>query len=99
MTLFDIVAVFASILSVLIPLVLALEVVFFFWTIAVAIFRSDSADGVLDMRKRLIWSVVAIFVTVSVWGIVQFASSMFGLSGGKVCSPPQILQNGVSTCF
>jgi hypothetical protein len=99
MTLFDIVAVFASIVGVLIPLALATEVLFFFWNIAVAIWRLGSDEGGEDARKRLFWGVVAIFVTVSVWGIIQFASSIFGTPGGAICPPVQILRDGVSTCF
>ncbi len=99
MTLFDIVAVFASIARALIPVVLALEVVFFFWMIALVILRTGGDDGVAEAKLRLFWGVVAIFITVSVWGIIQFASYVFGTPGGAICPPVQILRDGVSTCF
>jgi hypothetical protein len=99
MTLFDIVAVFASIVGALIPVVLALEVFFFFWQTALVILRLGDDKSAEKARRSLFWGVVAIFVTVSVWGIIQFASSIFGTPGGAICPPVQILRDGVSTCF
>lgn len=98
MTLFGIISIFASILGALIPVVLALEVLFFFWTVAVLILRSGSED-MGELKTKLLWGAIAIFVTVSVWGIINFASYVLDTRRGAVCSPPQIFKDGVITCF
>lgn len=99
MTLFDLIARIALIVHALIPVVLALEVLFFFWQIALVILRLGDDKAAESARKSLFWSVVAIFVTVSIWGIIQFAIAITGTPQGGICPPPQILRDGVETCF
>lgn len=98
-SLFGVVLVFESILNALIPVILGFEVLYFFWTIGVGILHSGDADGVTETRQKLVWGVVAIFVTVSVWGIIQFFSYVLGTPQGAVCPPPQIQRDSVSTCI
>ena len=76
MTLFGIVGIFASILGALIPVVLALEVLFFFWTVALWLLRSGGEE-LDEIKTRLLWGAIAIFVTVSVWGIINVAGVIF----------------------
>jgi hypothetical protein len=98
-SLFGIVLVVESILNALIPVIVGFEVLYFFWTIGVAILHSGSENGATEIRQKLVWGVVAIFVTVSVWGIIQFFSYVLGTPEGAICPPPQIQRDGVSTCI
>lgn len=58
-----------------------LGLVIYFYGIATGI--SSAARGeVSDLRKRIIWGMIALFVMVSVWGIVGLVrNSLFGGGG------------------
>jgi ABC-type antimicrobial peptide transport system permease subunit len=66
-----------------VPLGLALCVVIFIY----AVIRLMSAkDGVTKekMRPLLIWSVVAIAVIISIFGLAKFLAGFFGVGGGQL---------------
>jgi uncharacterized membrane protein len=55
---------------ILIPLVFALALLYFFWGV-VKYIRSEG-QGKEDGRMIMVWGVVALFVISSVWGLVFF---------------------------
>jgi hypothetical protein len=55
--------------NIIIPLVFALAMLFFFWGIAKYI-RSTGTDKE-EGKKIMTWGVIALFVMASVWGIVR----------------------------
>lgn len=67
-----------DILSVLSNILVALAFLAFFWYIVLFIFK----DGGKEKSKQgLIWSVIAIAVLVSIWGLVYFLRAVVGISG------------------
>lgn len=68
------------IVDVLIPIVFALAILFFFWGLAQFILAADSDDARKAGRNKMIWGIVAIAVMASVWGLVQFLQSAFGVN-------------------
>ena len=55
-------------------------VVSFIWKRA----NGSSGDGIKDARNQLGWSIVALFVMFSIWGIISFLQSgIFGSGGAK----------------
>jgi hypothetical protein len=52
--------------------------------------RSGDGDGLEQAKGMLGWSVIALFVMVSVWGLVKFISSALGADGNCVLrhAPP-----------
>ncbi len=55
-------------------------VVSFIWKRA----NGSSGDGIKDARNQLGWSIVALFVMFSIWGIISFLQSgIFGAGGAK----------------
>jgi hypothetical protein len=58
-----------------IPLIFALAMLFFFWGIAKYI-RSTGTDKE-EGKKVMIWGVIALFVMVSVWGLVRLIQNEF----------------------
>ena len=69
-----------DIINLLIPIVFALALLYFFWGLAKFILSSgeDKEKG----KNIMIWGIVALFVMASVWGIVGFIQSALGVDGG-----------------
>lgn len=68
-------------------------VVAFFWGIVQFIWAArngDAGDGVKNGKQFMLWGLIALFVMFSVWGIIQFAQGVFGLSGQTTITIPNI---------
>lgn len=77
-------------LNDVIVLLITLAIVVFFWGIIGYITKSGD-----DKKKNLntiYWSVIAIFVMVSIWGIIHLLQSTFGISGNDAAEHPSTLQ-------
>ena len=70
------------------PLVVALAVLFFFWGLAMYILNAGDEEKRDKGRSIMIWGVIALFVMVSVWGLVRIIGNTFGVTeGGSVMLP------------
>lgn len=78
-----------DILSRLVPFAITLAVLVFFWYLISFIWKGASDPGKRsDALKGMGWSVVALFVMVSIWGIVGFLGSITGVGqGGSIPVP------------
>lgn len=64
----------------LVVLVIALAVLAFFWGLAKFIFNVSGDEKSVEEGKRImIWGIIALFVMVSVWGIIRFAQGELNL--------------------
>ena len=78
------IGVIADIVRLLIPIVVALALLYFFWGLAQFILKSGEGEAAVEEgKKKMIWGIVALFVMVSIWGIITLISSTFleGLEG------------------
>ncbi len=76
-----------AVVNMLIPLLLTLAIVMFFWGLVKYIANADD-EGAKDSGKTLmIWGMVAIFVMVAFWGIIGYVQSSLGING-TVTAPP-----------
>ena len=70
------------------PIVVAIALLGFFWGLVKFIFAQGNEESKADGKKIMIWGVVALFVMVSVWGLVRFIGNAFNISeGGQVNVP------------
>ena len=69
--------------SFVVPVLLSLAIVVFFWGIVKFIARAGDEKGREDAKNVIIWGLVAIFVMVALWGLVGFVQSLFDLSYGN----------------
>jgi hypothetical protein len=73
------------------PFLIGLAVVAFFWFLVTYIWGSnDKPDEKAKSAKSMGWSILAIFVMVSVWGIITFISTLTGIGyggGGDAFAP------------
>jgi len=59
-------------LSALLPVLVAIALLVFFWGLIKYIARADSSDAREEGKQIMGWGVVALFVMVSIWGLVAF---------------------------
>ena len=77
-----------DLLNRLIPVLIALALVVFFWGLVRYIAKRDSKEG----RQTMIAGLIALFVMVSVWGILRLAQNTFGVNNAAPVTIPQVPQ-------
>jgi len=70
-------------LAALAPVLIGIAVVFFIWGVANYILKSDDAAGRESARQIMIWGIIALFVIITVWGLVAVLTSTFLAGGSK----------------
>jgi len=71
-----------TILNALIPILITLAVVYFFWGLAQYILQAGSSDAKDEGRQKMIWGIIALFVMVSIWGILGLLANTFDIKAG-----------------
>ena len=61
-----------SLILLLIPLVVSLALLYFLWGLANFILAGDDKEKIEKGKSTMLWGIIALFVMVSVWGIVRF---------------------------
>ena len=62
-------------------LVVSLGLLTFFWGLVKFILKGGDAKEVENGRRLMIWGVVAMFVMISVWGLVTFIQRQLNIEG------------------
>jgi hypothetical protein len=68
-----------NIIFLLIPITASLALLAFFWGMAKFILHSGSEDAASEGKRMMIGGIVALFVLVSIWGIVRFIRTELGI--------------------
>ncbi len=78
-----------NVTNALIPIAVTLAVLAFFWYLIKFIWQGkENAETKKEGLAGMGWSIVALFVMVSIWGLVGFIGSTTGIGqGGKVPIP------------
>jgi hypothetical protein len=76
-----------NLITKLIPIVIGAAVLVFLWGILRFVVASDAEDRTAA-RNFMIFGVVALFVMVSVWGLVNFFRNTLGVNGSVNTPPP-----------
>lgn len=76
----NIVTPIGRIINLLIPIVFALALLYFFWGLAQYILASGDPTAQESGRNKMIWGIVALFVMASVWGLVRFLGTAIGVN-------------------
>ncbi|HEY4518560.1 MAG TPA: hypothetical protein VJG48_02985 [Candidatus Paceibacterota bacterium] len=64
-------------LNDLVVLVVGVAVLVFIWGLVVFIAKSGDETARAEGKQKMIWGIIALFVMVSVWGIVRLISESF----------------------
>ncbi|MDO8548286.1 MAG: ion transporter [bacterium] len=79
-----------SVLNLLIPVLIAAALVVFFWGLIKYINKSGGEEGASAGRSTMIAGLVALFIMVSVWGIINLAQNALGVQGNAPVQVPQV---------
>ncbi|OHA93672.1 MAG: hypothetical protein A3H52_01755 [Candidatus Zambryskibacteria bacterium RIFCSPLOWO2_02_FULL_39_26] len=70
---------FGGLLNQAITIVFGLAVVYFFWGIGQFVLHAGDQKMRDEGKKKILWGVIALFVMVSIWGIVKFIGDTLGV--------------------
>lgn len=72
----------ADLMDISIATVVAAALLVFFWGLVKFVFQLGGDEKAVEDGKRIMkWGLIALFVMVSVWGIVKFAQKAFNIPG------------------
>ena len=77
-------------INLALPIVVAIALLAFFWGLVKFIFGQGNEESKTDGKKLMIWGLVALFVMVSVWGLVRFMGNALGVNQGDTIIVPQV---------
>jgi hypothetical protein len=83
----------ARLMAKVIPIILGAAVILFLWGVLKFITAKD-ADKQKEGRSFMLYGIVALFVMVSVWGLVNFLRSAFGFNTNAITPPSAPLLPG-----
>lgn len=70
-----------SVMDKIIPLIIGAAVIVFLWGVLKYVLSgADDPDKRKDARNFMVWGIVALFVMVSVWGLVKILQTTTGIS-------------------
>src|SRR3989338_11387836 len=61
-----------KIVALALPIVVGIALLVFFWGLVKFIFAQGSEEAKADAKKIMLWGLIALFVMVAVWGLVEF---------------------------
>jgi hypothetical protein len=77
----------------LVPLAITLAMLAFFWGMIRYIYKKSKNDT-KQGRDLMIYGIIAIFVMVSIWGLVSLLQSAFGINKNERAQTPQAPTSG-----
>lgn len=87
MTIFGVINTLAGIINALLPVVVALALLYFFWGLAQYVLNSREEEKKKEGRNIMIWGMLALFIMVSVWGIINVVQDTFQLGDTNIQVP------------
>jgi hypothetical protein len=79
-----------TVLNALIPILIALALVVFFWGLIQYIFKKGE-----EGKNIMISGLVGLFIMVSIWGIIRLAQNTLGVSNSTAIPVPQVSPTAV----
>ncbi len=70
---------FTLVFDPVIRLIFAGAVVYFLWGVFTFIRSAEDPQGRIDGRNHIIFSVIGLFIMISVWGIMQIIQTTLGI--------------------
>ena len=86
----DIIQSISSIVALALPIVVALGLLAFFWGLVKFIFAAGDEAAKDEGKRIMLWGIIALFVMVSVWGIVNFIGESFNIQQGEDIVVPTV---------
>lgn len=82
-----------TIINKTLPILVALALLFFFYGLVRFILSGGDESAKVSAKHTMLWGIVALFVMVSVWGLVSFLGDALGIKQGQsLPSVPNVTQ-------
>ena len=78
-----------TIVSRAIPILVAVALLYFIWGL-IQFIMSAGGEKHDEGKTKMWWGIIALFVIVSIWGIVSYIGNVFGISQGGSATPPTV---------
>ncbi len=88
-TITQLVEALGGIVDLLIPIMIGLALVIFFWGLIRFVFNQGS-DKAAAAKKYMLWSVIALFIMVSIMGIIGVIRTTLGVNEDSTIKAPSI---------
>ena len=75
-------------IDIALPIIVAIGLLAFFWGLVKFIFAGEEAKK--EGQHLMIWGLVALFVMISVWGLVRFIGNALGVGQGDTITIPKV---------
>lgn len=75
----------SDIINMLVPIILALAIVFFLWGVLQYVTKAGEEKDAA--RDQMLWGIIAIAVMVSIWGLVGILRSTFNVTDNTPLTP------------
>lgn len=72
------------------PIVVALALLYFFYGLAKYILNSSDEEKKDEGKSIMIWGIIALFVMVSVWGLVNILANTFEVNNNSTIDIPSV---------
>lgn len=69
-----------GLIQLIVPLLIAIALVVFFWGIIKYLFAAGSEERKTSGRETMLWGIIALFLMVAVWGILKLIANTFGIA-------------------
>ncbi|MDO8521140.1 MAG: hypothetical protein Q7S52_03425 [bacterium] len=77
-----------QIVDMLVPILITLAVVMFFWGLVKYIANASDETAKEAGKSLMIWGLIAIFIMVALWAILGFVSTQLGIEGNITTGTP-----------
>lgn len=84
------VATIGRIMNAIVPIVVTLAIIYFFYGLAKYILSAGDPTKAKDGKSIMIFGVIALFVMFSVWGLIRLIGNTFGIGTGGTIQIPRI---------
>lgn len=79
---FTVIQTIQNIFNFLIPLLITIAVVYFFWGLIQYVSAGGNEEKATEARNTMVYGIIALFVMVSVWGLIGLVGNTFGIAPG-----------------
>lgn len=79
-----------SLIQSLVPVIIGIALVGFLYGLAMYIFKAGDEKATEQGRQMMFWGVIALFIMVSIWGIVQVLQTSLFPAGIDPTRPPDV---------
>ena len=87
----ELVKIFLALMRTAVPVIAGLALLVFIWGLVKFISRVGGDEkAVTEGKKLMIWGLIALFIMISIWGILRFFSASLGFRGFGFPSLPTL---------